>query len=103
MGDVVCSGRCHPGHILRQAQDERAKGAMDWLNGETCASPLANPSPIRRALAASRPYCGANSLVPTTPMMISARKPICTALSRSPNSITPKMVTPTAPSPVQTA
>ena len=46
---------------------------------------------------------GADSLVPTTPITISAMKPICTVPIFSPNRTIPPMMTPTAPRPVQIA
>lgn len=48
-------------------------------------------------------YTLAFNLVPATPMTISAMNPAWTSDTLSPNRITPPMITPTAPSPVQIA
>ena len=44
-----------------------------------------------------------NSFVPTTPITINAIKPIWAPLTFSPKKISPPMMTPTAPRPVQIA
>ncbi len=85
------------------ARHERDLGRVDG-EGKQCScesTALAILGSCVRRSTGDHPC--ANSLVPTTPITISAMKAACTPLTLSPKKIMPPMITPTAPRPVHTA